>query len=347
MIHPSTSTNADVSTTSIPQATAAELDEAYSLCRDVARDHGKTYFLATRLLPPDRRPAVHALYAFARMVDDIIDVDMIAERDNADAVADHLALLTRIQERLEVGLSTPDVPTRPVLTGPERRHDLILAALFDTARRYDIPAEYFTAFMTSMRMDDPHSPIYKDRYATMDELMTYMYGSAAVIGLQMLPVLGTVGPVDEARATASALGEAFQVTNFVRDAGEDLARDRIYLPGDVLAAFDVDEDLLWWCRRTGSVDPRVVRALADIIATTRAMYRTAEPGIALLSPRAREGIRVAFALYRDILDAVESDGYRCLSRRAAVGTPRRARVAAAAAGRGAVVRVGDRVSRRP
>ncbi|KQU02635.1 phytoene synthase [Rhodococcus sp. Leaf7] len=326
--------------------TDSDLAEAYALCRDVAREHGKTYFLATRLLPADRRPAVHALYAFARMVDDIIDVDMIAERDDADAVADDLALLTRIEERLDAGLASPDAHVSVASNGPDRRNELILAALFDTARRFDIPAEYFTAFMTSMRMDVPHSSIYKDRYATMDELKTYMYGSAAVIGLQMLPILGTVCPVEEARPTASALGEAFQVTNFVRDAGEDLARDRIYLPGDVLSAFGVDEDLLWWCRRTGNVDPRVVRALADIIATTRALYRTAESGIQLLEPRARDGIAVAFALYRDILEAVESDGYRCLSTRASVGNSRRARVAATAAGRGLLVRAGSTVSLR-
>ncbi|MBY6686033.1 phytoene/squalene synthase family protein [Rhodococcus sp. BP-149] len=322
-----------------------DLPEAYALCRDVAAEHGKTYFLATRLLPTDRRPAVHALYAFARMVDDIIDVDMIAERGDDTAVALDLALLTRIEERLNEGLASTIAPPTSVPPGPDRRNELILAALFDTARRYDIPSEYFTAFMTSMLMDVPHSAIYKDRYATMDELSTYMYGSAAVIGLQMLPILGTVCPVEEARPTASALGEAFQVTNFVRDAGEDLARDRIYLPGDVLTAYGVDEDLLWWCRRTDSVDPRVRRALADIIATTRALYRTAEPGIALLEPRAREGIRVAFALYQDILEAVENDGYRSLSVRSRVGTPRRARVAATAAGRGLLVRAGERLPR--
>lgn len=322
-----------------------QLAEAYSLCRDIAREHGKTYFLATRVLPPDRRPAVHALYAFARMVDDIIDVDMIAERDDDDAVAQDLALLSRIEDRLEEGLAAANAPELPTDGRPVGPNDLILAALFDTARRYDIPGEYFTAFMTSMKMDVPHSAIYKDRYATMDELKTYMYGSAAVIGLQMLPVLGTIGPVEEARPTASALGEAFQVTNFVRDAGEDLARDRIYLPGDVLDAYGVDEDLLWWCRRTDSVDPRVKRALADVIATARAMYRTAESGIELLEPRARDGIGVAFALYRDILGAVESEGYRSLSVRARVGTPRRARVAATAAGRGLIVRAGERISR--
>lgn len=312
------------------------LDDAYSLCREVAAEHGKTYFLATRLLPSDRRPAVHALYAFARMVDDIIDVDMIAERGDDDAVRTDIALVDHIEAELIAGLESGRVPDSATW---EHRYDLILAALFDTARTYDIPAEYFSAFMTSMRMDVPHSPLYKDRYADMEELRTYMYGSAAVIGLQMLPILGTVGPVEEARPTAAALGEAFQVTNFVRDAGEDLARDRIYLPGDVLAAYGVDEDLLWWCRLTGRTDPRVVRALADVIASARAMYRTAEPGIALLEPRAREGISVAFALYRDILEAVENDGYRALSARARVGGPRRARVATTAALRGVTRRL--------
>ncbi|MBY6366691.1 phytoene/squalene synthase family protein [Rhodococcoides corynebacterioides] len=315
------------------------LREGYALSRDVAREHGKTYFLATRLLPPERRPAVHALYAYARMVDDIIDVDMIAEADDAAAVAHDEALLDRIDGRFRAGLVDGPAAVTPPAGEAVTDHDRVLAAAVDTARRYAIPAEYFTAFMTSMRMDVPSSSIYTDRYATLDDLRVYMWGSAAVIGLQMLPILGTVVPVEEASPAAAALGEAFQLTNFVRDAGEDLARGRIYLPGDVLAAYGVDEDLLHWCRRTDRVDPRVARALADVIATCRALYRTAEPGIDLLSPRARPGIRVAFALYRDILGAVEQDGYRSLSRRSVVGNRRRSGVAARAAGRGLAGRI--------
>ncbi|MGU3434087.1 phytoene/squalene synthase family protein [Actinomycetes bacterium M1A6_2h] len=314
------------------------LAEAYRLCRSIAAEHGKTYFLATRLLPAERRPAVHALYAFARMVDDIIDVDMIADRDDPDAVAEGTTALWSIEEALLAGL---DHRTATVdLGSPDR--SLVLAALLDTAGKYDIPTEYFTAFMTSMQMDVPTSPLYRSRYADMDQLRTYMYGSAAVIGLQMLPVLGTVVDVEDARPAAAALGEAFQLTNFIRDVGEDLDRDRIYLPADDLAAFGVDEDLLRWSRRTGRTDQRIVRALAHLVALTRALYRSAQPGIGMLSPRARAGIGVAFALYGEILDAVEKDGFTALTQRSHVPNRRRLAVATSAATRGVRTRLVQR-----
>jgi phytoene synthase len=178
-----------------------------------------------------------------------------------------------------------------------------------------------------MRMDIPGTAVFRSRYRTMPELSEYMYGSAAVIGLQMLPILGTTGPLDDAVAPARALGEAFQLTNFIRDMGEDLDRDRIYLPIDELEAFGVDEDLLRYCRGTGRTDARLVRALAHLVAHTRAVYRTAEPGIAMLDPVARPAIRTAFVLYADILREVEEGGYRVLDERAVVSRRRRLAVA--------------------
>ncbi len=293
------------------------LHSAYRLCRSLNARHGKTYFLATRLLPASRRAGVHALYGFARMVDDVVDVGADLSVTPTDRAAAHSLdmLETRVRAALEGGAPG------------HSESDLVLRALADTTARYDIPHDYHYAFLHSMRMDIPGTAVFRSRYRTMSELSEYMYGSAAVIGLQMLPILGTTGSLDDAVAPARALGEAFQLTNFIRDMGEDLDRDRIYLPIDELEAFGVDEDLLRYCRGTGRTDTRLVRALAHLVAHTRAVYRTAEPGIAMLDPVARPAIRTAFVLYADILREVEESGYRVLDERAVVSRRRRLAVA--------------------
>ncbi|UGT41003.1 phytoene/squalene synthase family protein [Nocardia yamanashiensis] len=298
-------------------AAAAQLARAYRDCRRVAAAHGRTYFLATRLLEAERRPAVHALYAFARMVDDIVDA--------ADAPA-HAAESTRALDRIEYELRGRLVHTLAV--APANDEDRILLAVSDTIRRYEIAPEHFWVFLDSMRMDIPGGPQYRDRYPSMAALREYMRGSAAAIGLQLLPVLGTVVPRAEAEPAAAALGEAFQLTNFLRDVAEDLDRGRIYLPADELSAFDVDPDLLQHCRRTGRTDERVRRALAHLIAVNRGIYRRAVPGIDLLTPRVRPGIRTAATLYSGILDEIERNDYTVFTRRAVVPAHRRIRVAA-------------------
>ncbi|WP_405498107.1 phytoene/squalene synthase family protein [Nocardia sp. NBC_00511] len=294
-----------------------QVERAYEDCRRIAAAHGRTYFLATRLLEPERRPAVHALYAFARLVDDIVDA--------ADAPAHaevSAARLDRIEHVLRARLV--DAP----VDDPDSEEDRVLLAAADTIRRYSIAAEHFWVFLDAMRMDIPGSPQYRDHYATMTELRGYMRGSAAAIGLQLLPVLGTVAATADAEPAAAALGEAFQLTNFLRDVAEDLDRGRVYLPADELAAFGVDTELLRECRATGNTDPRVRRALAHLIAVNRDLYRLATPGITLLVPRVRPAIRTAATLYSGILDEIERTDYAVFTRRAAVPQHRRLRVAA-------------------
>ncbi|MDQ1034018.1 phytoene synthase [Streptomyces sp. V3I8] len=281
------------------------LRDAYTRCRRLNARHGRTYFLATRLLPVERRPAVHALYGFARWADDIVDdldQDIPARRRAAD--------LARLHEDLERGLRDGD-STEPVVL-----------ALADTARRYDIDHRHFSDFMASMRSD-----LEVTDYPTYDDLRAYMHGSAAVIGLQMLPILGTVVPREEAAPHAAALGVAFQLTNFLRDVGEDLDRGRVYLPADLLGAHGVDRELLTWSRSTGRRDPRITGALKAAEDLTRGVYREAAPGLAMLDPVARPCIRTAFVLYGGILDAVADDGHSVLHRRAVVPRRRRAAVA--------------------
>ncbi|MEU5689411.1 phytoene synthase [Streptomyces venezuelae] len=281
------------------------LRAAYGHCRRLNARHGKTYFLATRLLPVERRPAVHALYGFARWADDIVD-----DLEVTTAPAERSLALRRLQAQLDRGLRTGE-SGEPVVT-----------ALADTARRYAIDPLHFSDFMTSMRQD-----LEVTEYPTYGDLERYMHGSAAVIGLQMLPVLGTVVPRAEAAPHAAALGVAFQLTNFLRDVGEDLDRGRIYLPQELLGAHGVDRALLHWSRTTGRGDPRITAALKEAAAFTRGVYATAAPGLAMLDPVARPCIRTAFVLYGAILDAIADGGYAVLHRRAAVSRRRRAAVA--------------------
>jgi phytoene synthase len=280
------------------EPTGAELRAAYRACRRINAHYGRTYFLATRLLPADRRPAVHALYGFARLADEIVD------RVGADP-EDRLRALDGLTDDLRSGARRP-----------------VLVALADTVRRYRIRPELFTEFLRSMRMD-----LTVTDYATFADLAAYVHGSAGVIGLQLLPVLGTVGPVPEAEPHAAALGEAFQLTNFLRDVGEDLDRGRLYLPADELAAFGVDRQRLEWAHRTGRTDPAVRRALAHLVAVAAAVYRRAEPGIALLRPESRPCVRTATELYRGILDEIAAADYAVLGRRVAVPARRRLAVA--------------------
>jgi 15-cis-phytoene synthase len=279
------------------------LRAAYRHCRQIAAENGRTYFLATRLLAADQRPAVHALYGFARHADDILD-----ELNPALDVCARAERLQALSDRFFAGGAHHDEP--------------VLAAVGDTVRRYGIAADLFEDFLASMRMDLTING-YPDRPA----LNRYMRGSAEVIGLQMLPILGTVCAADEAAPYAAALGRAFQLTNFLRDVAEDLTRNRIYLPADELAAFGVDRELLTWCHLHRRTDARVRDALAAQHHITREIYRFAAGGIALLAPRSRPCVTTALTLYSEILDRIEDSGFSVFSQRATVGMPRRLRVA--------------------
>jgi phytoene synthase len=280
------------------------LRSSYERCRRLNAAHGRTYYLATLLLPPAKRPYVHALYGLARYADDIVDDTGAA----ALTPAEKARRLTDWGDRFLAAIRPGGRPaTHPVS-----------AAAADTIRRWDIPVSHFEDFLASMRMD-----LTVTEYAGYDDLMKYMWGSAAVIGLQMLPVLEPVVDRAVAEPYAVDLGVAFQLSNFIRDVGEDLRRGRIYLPMDDLAHFGVDRDRL----ARGVVDGPIRRLLAYEIARTRELYRAAEPGIRLLHPTSRDCVATALALYGGILDAVERADYQVLDRRQSVGLPRRAAVA--------------------
>jgi 15-cis-phytoene synthase len=280
-----------------------ELRAAYRRCREINAAHGRTFFLATRLLAPEQRPPVHALYGFARYADDILD-DINPNLNTA-------VRASRLQELSD-----------KFFAHNAHSNDPVLAAVGHTARRYGISDGLFDDFLVSMRMDLTVTT-YRDRAA----LNVYMKGSAEAIGLQLLPILGTVGPIEDAAPYAAALGRAFQLTNFLRDIDEDLSRHRVYLPADELAAYNVDRDLLVWCHVNRRTDPRVRNALADQHDIARGVYRYAEGGISLLAPRSRACVTTALTLYSEILDRIEDCDFAVFSRRATVGTARRLVVA--------------------
>ncbi len=282
---------------------APELRDAYRRCRELNAAHGRTFFLATRLLAPEQRPPVHALYGFARYADDILD--------DLDPALDTATRAARLQLLSDQFFAHDGRTTEPVL-----------AAVRHTAHRFDISDELFEDFLTSMRMD-----LTITDYPNRAELNLYMKGSAEAIGLQLLPILGTVGPPEQAAPHAAALGRAFQLTNFLRDIDEDLTRQRVYLPADELAACDVDRDVLLWCHHHRRTDHRVRNALAAQHDIARQAYRYAAEGISVLVPRSRACVATALTLYSEILDRIEESDFAVFTQRATVGNSRRLRVA--------------------
>lgn len=272
---------------------SVDLDLAYAHCRRYHQWHGRTFYVASGLLPRATRRHVSALYSFARYADDIVDEPRWAGRRETS--------LANLQRRF----------TADALTGASS-HPL-LAVTIDTMHAYQLGTEPFERFFSAMERDLNHTP-----FASWPELLAYMDGSPAVIGDMMVPVLQ---PVDAAAAAEPArrLGRAFQLTNFLRDIGDDLDRGRIYLPTDDLVRFGVDLSQ----RR---VSAEFVSLMRFEIDRARQLYRAAEPGIRLLRGRSAACVRLAARLYAGLLDDIERHGYDVFTRRARVTPLRRAEV---------------------
>jgi phytoene synthase len=255
--------------------------------------------LATLLLPPSKRPFVHALYGFARYADEIVD---------------DLASTLTPDEKAKVLREWSSGVLADLAVG--KSNDAVGAALVDTVKRFDIPHQHFVDFLHSMEMD-----LTVTTYRDFDALYEYVYGSAAVIGLEMLPILGTLS--DGAYESAKNLGVAFQLANFIRDVGEDLDRGRIYLPLNELSAYGVTQEMLY----ARVLTPEIINALKFQIERVRSLQRQADPGIELLHPTSRPCIRAASELYCGIVDEVEAIGYDIFNKRAKTSTARRIRVA--------------------
>jgi phytoene synthase len=279
-----------------------DLRASYEECKRLNALHGKTYFLATLLLPKAKRPFVHALYGFARYADEIVD-DLASELS--------------IEEKAEALSTWGDGVLSDLKKGTSDDH--VGRALIDTVKRFDIPHEHFEAFLHSMTMD-----LTVQEYETYEDLLEYVYGSAAVIGLEMVPILGPLH--NDAFEAAKKLGIAFQLANFIRDVDEDLDRGRVYLPIKELAQFGVTREML----EERVLTPEIIEALKFQIARVRQLQNEAAPGIAMLEPTSRPCIEAASILYCGIVDEVEKIGYDIFNQRAKTSTPRRIRVAGTA-----------------
>jgi phytoene synthase len=281
----------------------APLAAAYERCRALHRQHGRTYYLATRLLPAWKRRHVHALYGFTRYADEIVDrTTAETPRQRADELAAWSAEFLR-------GLRGGHIadPLRP--------------AVLHTIQVFDIDLEDFRQFLDSMAMD-----LTVTEYGTYDDLLRYMEGSAAVIGTMMLPILESADRA-AAREPARQLGLAFQLTNFIRDVGEDLRRGRIYLPQQDLAEFGVTRDDLHKALDERVSSKKIKKLIRYEMSRARRHYALAAPGIPMLAPSSQGCMRAAYRIYGGILDEIEAQDHDVFIRRATVPKWRRLAVA--------------------
>jgi len=266
--------------------TPAELRPLYSEAARATAAGSKSFYLASRFFPDRLSRAAHSVYWFCRHTDDLVDECPTLEQGRRD-LEDWAAQLNRALEGF--------APRHPVLE------------LFThTMREFNIPHDYPLDMIEGMRMD-----LNGVRYQTFDELRVFCYRVASVVGLMMSHVIGFRHP---ALSHAIDMGIAMQLTNILRDVGEDLERGRVYLPSDEMARFGyAEEDLHRRIHNDAFVE--LMRFQAD---RARGYYEQAEPGIDLLNPDGRFAVKVALQVYRQILSQIERNGYDVFARRAVV-----------------------------
>lgn len=264
------------------------LRAAYKYCSQMTRHHSKTFFVASGLLPEHKRYAARALYAFCRITDDI------ADNPNTPA-AQRMEMLDQWQRR--------------VMADCLVEGDAVCLAWTDTQVRFNLPRGFAQQLIDGVRCDIEHQ-----RYETFADLAEYAYGVASTVGLMAMHIVGFQGK--EALPFAIRLGVALQLTNILRDVGDDWRNGRVYLPQDELAQFGLsDADI-----ENGVVDDRWRAFMAFQIERTRKLYDASRPGIAMLDADGRFAISAAADLYEAILKDIEKHDYDVFSRRAHIGT---------------------------
>ena len=287
---------------------AETLASAYQSCEGITRLNSRTFYLAAGLLPEPKRRATHALYAFCRISDDLVD-----RPRSTDPAAD---LETWRQQVIFGAASTPPDSNRSAtaglsapagVTAPEGSRE-VSQAWADALRAFQIPLGYVNQLIDGLGLDLQHT-----RYETFAELARYCYGAACTVGLMSMHITGYSGR--EAVPYAIRLGVALQLTNILRDVGEDWRAGRLYLPLEELRAFGLSEEDV----EAGRVDNRWRAFMRFQIARARRLYQEALPGVALLHRDGRFAIAAAGELYRGILDQIEANDYNVFTRRAALG----------------------------
>ncbi|MBD1836584.1 phytoene synthase [Cyanobacteria bacterium FACHB-472] len=282
--------------------TLASTEDAYELCRQITAKYAKTFYPSTLLMSKPKRRAIWAIYAWCRLTDELVD--------GSEAGITTPETLDRWEQQLESVFAGEPVDDPDV-------------ALVDALQRFSIDIEPFRDMIAGQRMD-----LYRSRYKTFEELHLYCYRVAGTVGLMSTSVMGVdtkqyVTPWNQdayvPTQQAIALGIASQLTNILRDVGEDSRRGRIYLPLDELALFNYTEhDLI-----NGVVDERWRELMRFQIQRARKFYREAEKGISYLSPEVRWPVWAALMLYSQILDVIEQNDYDVFTKRAYVPTPRK------------------------
>ncbi|MBW4695190.1 MAG: phytoene synthase [Lyngbya sp. HA4199-MV5] len=286
--------------------TLASLEDAYELCRQITAKYSKTFYLGTMLMPEAKRRAIWAIYVWCRRTDELVD--------GPRASLTTPETLDQWEKQLESVFAGQPIEDPDV-------------ALVDTLERFPaIDIQPFRDMIAGQRMD-----LYRSRYETFEQLELYCYRVAGTVGLMTTPVMGIdttprTAPWDVYRKVsddptkeAVALGIANQLTNILRDVGEDASRGRIYLPLDELALFNYTEDDLF----NGIVDERWRELMRFQIQRARKFFASAERGIRSLNRDARFPVWAALMLYSGILDEIERNGYDVFRRRAYVPSARK------------------------
>ncbi len=277
----------------IDEVGSQSLREAYRHCRAITRFHARTFYLSSRLLPRNKQRAIFAIYGLCRYLDDLVDEAM-------DLMQMQKIGMEEVEQRL--GQFRRDLIHA---YGSGEGRDLILTAFADTLRQFHISIRLPLELLEGVKLD-----LVKSRYRNFEELYNYSWKVASVVGLMTSEVFG----YQDKRALkhAADLGIAMQLTNILRDVGEDLEKDRIYLPLDELELFGVTEQQLF----EGHIDKNFVQLMRLQILRARQYYESADVGIAYLNPDSRLPVRLARENYSRILNKIEENGYRVFDRRA-------------------------------
>ncbi|MCH8567753.1 MAG: squalene/phytoene synthase family protein [Balneolales bacterium] len=281
----------------IDEVPTVGLRQAYTHCRKITREYAKTFYLATRLLPNKKQRSIFAVYALCRFIDDLVD-------EAEDLILNKELSITEIQAKLD------ELKEMLVCTynGETIEHP-ILYALSDVLRTYHIPIKYPLELMEGVSMD-----LTKSRYANFDELYDYSYKVASVVGLMVSEIFGYSDK--KALTHAISLGIGMQLTNILRDIGEDLTRNRIYLPQNELAEFGISEEDLF----SHKIDDKFISFMEFQIKRAEHYYEDADLGIPLLSRDSRYPVAMARVNYSKILTRIRNNNYDVFTQRAYLTT---------------------------